>query len=91
MKKYKFRLDPVLKLRRQVEDQKKRAVGLLMTEINDLQNQALEMNNAIKDEGETMPFKECGRNKNDEPSTSGLSESSDNEIPHASSTTTQNQ
>jgi len=48
MKKFNFRLEPILKLRKQQEDQKKRAVGDLLAEINALQRQALEMADAIR-------------------------------------------
>jgi len=43
MKKFRFRLQPLLRLRKQQEDQKKRVVGALLTQINDLQKQALEL------------------------------------------------
>ncbi len=54
MKQFRFRLQPLLRLRKQQEDQKKRAVGSLLTQIHDLQRQALELAEAIKAEGETL-------------------------------------
>ena len=51
MKKFQFRLQPILKLRRQQEDQKKRDVGLLVSQINEYQRQALEMAQIIKEQG----------------------------------------
>lgn len=54
MKKYQFRLQPLLRLRKQQEEQKKRAVGALMTQIHDLQRQALELADAIKTEGDIL-------------------------------------
>jgi flagellar protein FliJ len=54
MKKYRFRLQPLLRLRKQQEDQKKRAVGTLLTQINDLQRQALELDQSIRAEGEIL-------------------------------------
>jgi len=54
MKQFRFRLQPLLRLRKQQEDQKKRAVGVLLTQIYDLQRQALELAEAIKAEGDTL-------------------------------------
>lgn len=54
MKQFQFRLQPLLKLRKQQEDQKKRAVGVLMTQIHDLQKQALELAEAIQSEGDRL-------------------------------------
>jgi len=54
MKKFNFRLQTVLKLRQQEEDQKQRAVGALNAKINDLQRQALEMAEDISREGEVL-------------------------------------
>jgi flagellar FliJ protein len=54
MKQFRFRLQPLLRLRKQQEDQKKRVVGALLTQIHDLQRQALELAEAIKAEGETL-------------------------------------
>ena len=54
MKQFRFRLQPLLRLRKQQEDQKKRAVGALLSQIHDLQRQALELAEAIKAEGETL-------------------------------------
>ncbi len=51
MKKFQFRLQTILKLRRQQEDQKKRDVGLLVSQINEYQRQALEMAQIIKEQG----------------------------------------
>lgn len=54
MKQFRFRLQPLLRLRKQQEDQKKRVVGALLTQIHDLQRQALELAEAIKTEGEKL-------------------------------------
>jgi len=54
MKKFRYRLDPLLRLRQQEEDQKKRAVGSLLTEINRQQNQVLEMATALAREGQLL-------------------------------------
>ena len=54
MKQFRFRLQPLLRLRKQQEDQKKRAVGALLSQIHDLQRQALELAEAIKAEGDTL-------------------------------------
>ena len=54
MKKFRFRLQTLLKLRKQQEDQKKRAVALLLSQINDLQQQALIMAADLKKEGENL-------------------------------------
>jgi len=54
MKKFNFRLQTVLKLRQQEEDQKKRAVGELNAEINDLQRQALEMAEDVSLQGKIL-------------------------------------
>ena len=54
MKKFKFRLENLLRLRRQEEDQKKQVVGLLMSEIQEQQRQALEMAAAIQKEGQKL-------------------------------------
>jgi len=50
MKKFAFRLQPVLKLRRQQEDQKKRVVGAILAEMNEYQRQAVEMARAVEDQ-----------------------------------------
>lgn len=49
MRKFKFRLESVLQLRKQQEDQKKREVGLLQGQINELQMQIMDMNRRVKD------------------------------------------
>lgn len=54
MKKFNFRLQPLLKLRRREEDQKKRVVGAFMSQIHEQQQHALEMSEAIKKEGEYL-------------------------------------
>ena len=51
MKKFRFRLQPILKLRRQQEDQKKRVVGSLLAEIAEQQRQALELSETLKEQG----------------------------------------
>ena len=51
MKKFKFRLQPILKLRAQQEDQKKRVVGSLMGQIAEQQRQALELSESLKEQG----------------------------------------
>ncbi len=57
MKKFEFRLEPVLRLKKQAEDEKKRAVGLLMAEINSQQQQALEINQTIIQQGDILKNK----------------------------------
>ena len=54
MKKFRFRLEPLLRLRRQQEEQKKRAVGVLIREISEQQRQALQMATAVRQEGENL-------------------------------------
>ncbi|OQA01097.1 MAG: flagellar biosynthesis chaperone [Planctomycetes bacterium ADurb.Bin412] len=54
MKKFRYRLDPLLRLRQQEEEQKKRAVGSLLTEINRQQNQVLEMAADLAREGQQL-------------------------------------
>jgi len=54
MKQFRFRLQPLLKLRKQQEDQKKRVVAAMLTQIHDLQRQALELAEAIKTEGKIL-------------------------------------
>jgi flagellar FliJ protein len=54
MKKFQYRLQPLLHLRQQVEDEKKRKVGALQTEINDQQNRALKRAARIQQEGEIL-------------------------------------
>ncbi len=54
MKKFNFRLEPVLKLRKQIENQKKRVVGDMMAEINQQQQRALELADSIRDEGQRV-------------------------------------
>ena len=51
MKKFKFRLETLLKLREQDEDEKKRAVGQLVSEIHEQQREALEMDAQLQQEG----------------------------------------
>ncbi len=57
MKKFVFRLEPVLRIKKQIEDEKKRAVGVLMSEINSQQQQALEINQAIIQQGNVLKGK----------------------------------
>ena len=54
MKKFRFRLEPLLRLREQREDQKKRVVAQYQLRINEMQRQALEMAERIKEEGEYL-------------------------------------
>jgi len=54
MKNYKFRLEPLLRLREQKEREKQRVVGSLAGEIAEQQRQALEMASAIRQEGEVL-------------------------------------
>jgi len=54
MKKFSFRLQPVLKLREQQEEQKKRAVGILQNEIAEQQRQALAMAQMVKEQGQIL-------------------------------------
>jgi flagellar protein FliJ len=54
MKKFNFRLQPVLKLREQQEEQKKRAVGVLQNEIAEQQRQALAMAEVVKEQGQIL-------------------------------------
>jgi len=54
MKKFKFRLEPVLKLRQQQEDAKKRVVGALLQDIYTEQQRALELAAALREEGEEL-------------------------------------
>ena len=54
MKKIRFRLQSVLKLRQQQEDQKKRVVGAYMAQIHEKQSQALRMADAVARETEIL-------------------------------------
>jgi flagellar FliJ protein len=54
MKKFSFRLQPVLKLREQQEEQKKRVVGVLQNEIAEQQRQALAMAQVVKEQGQIL-------------------------------------
>lgn len=54
MKQFKFRLESLLKLRQQAEDEKKRAVGALLAEIHEQQRQALEMDTQLQKEGDLL-------------------------------------
>lgn len=54
MKKFRFRLETVLKLRRLAEDQKKRAVGELLTEIHEHQRVAVEFDAAVAAAGREL-------------------------------------
>ena len=51
MKKFKFRLEPVLKQKKQAENEKKRIVGELQSKISIQQQQALEINQTILQQG----------------------------------------
>ena len=54
MKKFRYRLQPVLKLRQQQEQQKKRAVGILIAQINEQQQQALAFQKILLQEGQKV-------------------------------------
>ena len=54
MKKFAFRLQTLLKLRQQVEDQKQRVVAELVQQINQQQQEALELNAAMREQGEIL-------------------------------------
>ncbi len=54
MKNYKYRLEPLLRLREQKEREKQRVVGALAGDIAEQQRQALEMASAIRQEGEAL-------------------------------------
>ena len=54
MKKFRFRLQSLLVLKKQRENEKKRVVGNLLSEIHQQQQEALEMAQAIKTEGEKL-------------------------------------
>jgi flagellar protein FliJ len=54
MKKFSFRLETVLKLRRLAEDEKQRAVGQLLSEIHDCQQQAVKLDLAARAAGSEL-------------------------------------
>ena len=54
MKKFQFRLQTVLKIRQQEQDQKKRRVGSLISQINEHQRQALEMAEDADEQGRIL-------------------------------------
>ena len=54
MKKFRFRLETVLKLRRLAEDEKQRAVGGLLSEIHDRQQEAVELDLAVRAAGSEL-------------------------------------
>ena len=54
MKKFDFRLQPLLRLRRRQEDQKKCVVGSYLAQISEQQRLALIMSETIKKEGEYL-------------------------------------
>ena len=54
MKKFRFRLQPVLRLRQQQQDQKKRRVTDLIEQVNAEQNHALALAQGLQVEGETL-------------------------------------
>ena len=54
MKKFKFKLEPLLALRRLHEDQKKRVVASLQGEINEQQRQALQMAGEVERHGKLL-------------------------------------
>lgn len=54
MKKFRFRLEPILNLRKIQEDQKKREVGTLLAEISRQQNEALALAELIRQQGGIM-------------------------------------
>ncbi|MBN2063925.1 MAG: flagellar export protein FliJ [Sedimentisphaerales bacterium] len=57
MKKFEFRLETVLRMKRQIEDEKKRVVGELMAQINKQQQEALEINQTIIQQGNVLKAK----------------------------------
>ena len=57
MKPFNFRLEPLLRLRRQTEEQKKRAVADLIARINHQQQQALQLDAELKRQGELLKQK----------------------------------
>ncbi len=54
MKKFKYRLEPVLRWRRQQEDEKKRAVGALVQAIHQEQQEALKLASDLQTEGDAL-------------------------------------
>jgi len=54
MKRFSFRLTPLLRLRRQQEEQKKRVVAGLLREIHAEQQQAVALAEAVRQEGQTL-------------------------------------
>jgi len=54
MKKFSFRLEPLLKLRRLHEDEKKRALAVLLDEINEHQRQAVRMADAVTEQSQLL-------------------------------------
>ena len=54
MKKFRFRLEPLLKLRKRHEDEKKRVVGAFMADISRHQQRALEMAHDLRQQGQAM-------------------------------------
>ncbi len=54
MKKFKFRLETLLKIRQFEEDHKKRHVGSLVTEINRQQREALKLGRSLQEEGQIL-------------------------------------
>lgn len=54
MKKFRFRLQPVLRLRQQQQDQKKRRVAELIDQVNAEQSHALTLAQGMQAEGETL-------------------------------------
>ncbi len=57
MKKFEFRLETVLRMKRQIEDEKKRVVGELMAQINKQQQEALDINQTIIQQGNVLKAK----------------------------------
>lgn len=54
MKPFHFRLQPLLRIRRQEEDARKRDVAVLQNRINEQQQQALDLNRALQQEGQIL-------------------------------------
>jgi len=54
MKKFRYRLKGLLRLRQQEEDQRKRKVGMLQTVIQEQQNRVLEMAAKLRKEGDSL-------------------------------------
>lgn len=54
MKKFKFRMETILKIKKQKEEEKRRIVGQLVAEKNEYERQAIEMSSALRLEGQKI-------------------------------------